>query len=131
MTPDTLGLIPEQEVRRLAGFGKAIGKYFSNPIGSATVSDGSSGIYKIKLDQKDQVNLIVLEENIASGQRIKSYHVEAKIDDRWIRIAAGESIGRKRIQQIELVEAAEYRVALFGDAYNNPLRSFTLYLSDL
>lgn len=131
MTPDTLGLIPDQEVRRLAAFGKTIEKYFSNPIGSATVSDGSSEIYTIKLDQMEQVNLIVLEENIASGQRIKSYHVEAKIDDRWIRIAAGESIGRKRIQQIEQVEAAEYRVALLGDVKNHPLKSFTLYLSDL
>lgn len=132
MTPDTSGLIPSAEVHRLAQLGNSIERLFSNPVGGAKISTGEkASSYAIQLNEKKEVNLIVLEEDISLGQTIESYQLEAYMEGSWTKIGQGETIGRKRIQVIDPITSDQFRVKLGGDDSMHFLKSFSLYHSDL
>jgi alpha-L-fucosidase len=132
MTPDTTGLIPPKEVERLDKLGSAIDKLFSAPIGTAEVADKQpvDGIY-IDLPKKKSMNLLVIEEDLKSGQYIKEYKVEAFIKGKWVSIAKGTSIGRKRIQTFERIKTTKLRLSYTSVAHDEgSIRSFTVYDAD-
>ena len=129
MTPDTTGLIPEAEVKRLAEFGKTLEHTFATPAGSADVSlNKSSKELFINLHQNQHVNLLVLEEDIQKGQYIAQYKVDAYIGGQWETIAEGQSIGRKRVQTFDPVETDKIRLSFLGDEGKMSMKSFTVYL---
>ncbi|MEX2564591.1 MAG: alpha-L-fucosidase, partial [Cyclobacteriaceae bacterium] len=131
MTPDTSGVIPEAEVKRLSEFGKTLEHTFATPVGSVNLSENkSANELFINLPQKQRVNLLVLEEDIQKGQYIKQYKVEANIGGQWETIANGESIGRKRIQTFDPVETNRLRLSLAGDENRISMKNFTVYLTD-
>lgn len=116
MTPDTRGLIPKKEVNRLSAFGRELDKTFSSPIDNANMTRSeSSDEYSLNLDQKQAINLLMMEEDIQYGQYIKKYKVEAYSAGKWQIIAEGQSIGRKRIQKIKTIETDKIRLSLIGD----------------
>ena len=50
-------------------------------------------------------------EDIAHGERVREYVVEGLVPgNRWEKICDGISIGHKRIQQFEPIEAAKIRL---------------------
>ena len=131
MTPDTGGVIPEAEVKRLAEFGKTLDHTFANPVGSANPSGSeSANEFFINLPQKQRVNLLVIEEDIQQGQYIEQYKVDAYISGQWETIAEGQSIGRKRIQTFAPVETTRLRLYLAGDEDKISMKNFTVYLTD-
>ena len=52
-----------------------------------------------------EIHYFVAQEYIRLGQRVQAFSVEALVDDRWIEIASGKTIGYKRILKIEPVKA--------------------------
>jgi alpha-L-fucosidase len=44
---------------------------------------------------------VVLEEEIAKGQHVLKYAVDAAAGRKWKTVAEGQSIGRKRIERFE------------------------------
>lgn len=128
MTPDTLGLIPEAEVMRLSNFGKEINRLFENQLVSVSGATGQSkDEYIINLADKQKMNLLVLEEDIRNGQHIIQYTVEAYLEGHWKKIADGQSIGRKRIQSFDTVEASKVRVSLIGKNGVTYLKKLAIY----
>lgn len=131
MTPDTSGLIPEAEVNRLSEFGKKLEHTFSNPIGSANASENNSANELfINFPQKQQINLLVIEEDIQHGQNIKQYTVDAFADGQWKNIASGQSIGRKRIQIIDPIETTKLRLSLVGEEGKAFMKEFSVYSTE-
>lgn len=102
-TPDTRGLIPEAEVQRLAEFGAALQRRFGTPIARTDSNKGwtAPGVLELDLGRKANVAHIVLEEDIAKGQHVLQYAIDAKVGDGWKQVAQGESISRKRIERLE------------------------------
>lgn len=131
MTPDTNGLIPEPEVQRLKELGVAIDKVYSNPMGRAEATDLSqeSEIF-INLPKKKTMNLLVIEEQLRLGQFIKEYNVEAYIKGKWVSIAKGQSVGRKRIQTFEKIRTNKLRLSYKSVEDKGAIRSFTVYDAD-
>ncbi len=128
MTPDTSGLIPETEVKRLYELGKTLTQTFANPVGRAYCSKNEPvDELFINLPQKHRVNLLVLEENIQLGQFIRHYKVDAYIEDHWKTVAEGESIGRKRIQTFDPVRTDKLRLSLAGEEGKSFIKSFIIY----
>ena len=103
MTPDTTGRIPEAEVQRLANFGKAWQQRFENPIATTDSRSGgtSPSLLELDLGGEATVQWLVMEENLADGQRVLAYEIEAFVDGGWQKVAAGQSIGRKRIEKLD------------------------------
>jgi alpha-L-fucosidase len=61
-----------------------------------------------------------LQEYIELGQRIKAFSIEALVDDRWISIARGTTVGYKRILKLDPIVTNKIRVVI-ADAKACPL----------
>ncbi len=96
-TPDPRGLLPEPDVKRMFEFGREIKRRFDKPLYSTC---GQGNIVKITLKKPAIINHIVIQEDIAFGERVRQYKVEGFLDGgNWQLLCAGQSIGHKRIQQ--------------------------------
>jgi alpha-L-fucosidase len=96
-TPD--GLVPEADFERYAQFGAEIRRRFSRPLAETT---GEGYAVELPLGDVTIVDHVVIMEDIAHGERVRRYTVEAQAaDGEWRQVCDGTSIGHKRIQEFE------------------------------
>jgi len=69
----------------------------------------------------------VIREDISKGQRVREYSVEAKLNGKWELIASGISIGNKRIQEIDAVNAKVFRLKITRSIKEALVKEFSLY----
>lgn len=72
------------------------------------------GDYKeVELNDDQMVSAILLQEEIAKGQRVESFELEALVGNEWRKIGKGTTIGYKRIILLEQpVRATKLRLKL-------------------
>ncbi|MFT7160551.1 MAG: alpha-L-fucosidase [Bacteroidia bacterium] len=109
LTPDPSGLMPDADVKRLKEMGDEIKRRFSNPI---STTSGQGNNLNLKLPSNQKVNQVVIKEDIANGERIRNYSIEALVSKKWVKIASGQSIGHKRIHLIDEVETDRLRLEI-------------------
>jgi len=127
LPPDRRGLIHENDVDSLLAWKKLLDKTFAVNIAKKatakadsyrgnskkysaeyaidgnkntywTTYDGiTTGFVEIELDKPQIINYISLAEYIPLGQRVKSFEVEVKQDDKWSKTVDGTTIGHRRI----------------------------------
>lgn len=125
MTPDTAGLIVPAEQQRLAEFGKKIQTMFANPLVELkNLHPGEEQMIHWK--GKKKAAWLELEEDIAKGQHIVNYTLEARTKGKWKTVASGSTVGRKRIQEIEAVEADQFRLTIASN-HSIPLLRAAIY----
>ncbi len=124
LTPNPEGLMPEPDVRRLKEFGDEIKRRFSDPVASTS---GHGDEINIRLNRKNTVNTLVIQEDISQGQRVREYSVEARSNGRWKIIASGTSIGNKRIQTFDPVTANEFRLIITSSIKEPLIKKFSLF----
>lgn len=122
---DTSGLVPAEDVERLTEFGNAVKERFSRPV----FAGGANGAaVQLTIAPKPvTVNCIVLQEDIAKGERIRSYAVDAWVNNSWKLIAEGSSIGHKRIQEFEPVCTTKIRWRATESVAWPALKNIALY----
>lgn len=99
VTPDARGLVPDADHRRLAEFGHEIRHRFEHPI---AMRSGRGSTTEVRFPKPARVDHVVLMEDIAHGERIRSFEIVGYPSKRGqVLIARGESIGQKRILRIE------------------------------
>jgi alpha-L-fucosidase len=148
--PDQRGLIHENDLRSLQGFREILEKELGNNLAENakatsetyrgnndaygpskttdedastywTTDDGiTTGSLEIDLGQTGSLKYVQLQEYIELGQRIKAFSVEALVNDRWVSIAEGTTIGYKRILKLDPVVTNKIRVSI-TDAKACPL----------
>lgn len=148
--PDRRGQFHENDVASLLGMRKIIDSVFaenltenaqisasnfrgeSEDYAAANLIDGNADSYwvtdegiiessiEIKFDAAKTVNFVLLQENIALGQRVEKFHIAAMIDGKWEQIAEGTTIGYKRILQIPPVETTALKIE-FEEAKASPV----------
>jgi alpha-L-fucosidase len=94
--PDREGLINTHDSAALMGFKKLRDESFDKPITDKRFTAASS-TYKIDLHPSQKINCIVLNEDIATGQKIKSFTVQFKLNNNVVKELNGNTIGKKRI----------------------------------
>nr|WP_303874783.1 alpha-L-fucosidase [Bacteroides acidifaciens] len=113
--PDKRGLISEADVARL----KEFADYRKQVFASDKIKDGmnlwcaaphDSRIYQ--LEQETSVNIIMLQEDIAKGQRVEKFTVEVLTSEGWRIVGQGTTIGYKRLLRIPTVKANKIRVTI-------------------
>jgi alpha-L-fucosidase len=124
MVVDTSGLIPRQDSLVFDSLGKDIKNWFTKPVIEAKEKHGYT---IVMLPSHKKVHMVVLRENIAEGEHIRKYVVEAKIRNKWSRIAGGESIGHKRIQIFDTVFTNQLRFRTLKSAGNVKIKSISFY----
>ena len=141
IAPNTKGLLAEEDVASLKGFGSIVKKTFENNIartakinasnirgeayGLKNLLDGDRYSYwassdavttpELILEWKNEIefDLIRLRENIKLGQRIEALEVDAMIDGAWKKVGEATSIGACRIIPFpEVIKTTKLRVRI-------------------
>lgn len=108
LTPDPTGLIPIGDTQRLKEMGDEINRRFSSPIAKTL---GKKSL-TLNLGKKQTVNYCIIQENIKNGERIRQYKIEAKVNGKWQSVCSGESVGHKRIEKFDPIEATALRLTI-------------------
>lgn len=123
LPPDTRGLVPDDLVAAAEALGDEIRQRFDRPI--AQLDSAQTGdVVELAWDEPTEINTIVTMENIANGQKIAKYNLEAMVDGEWRsleprnKITAWhpcnpspgfETIGHKKIDRVAAVTTDRIR----------------------
>ena len=124
LPPDQRGLIPDDLVAAAKNLGDEIQRRFAHPVTELkTIPAGDT--VELKWEKPSRIDTVVLMENIAHGQKIASYTLEAQVDGQWTELKPAnkfipykgpynvepgfETIGRKKIDRIEPVMTSHIR----------------------
>jgi len=124
-TPDTSGLIPQQDVEHYKTFGAEIERRFGTPLAEVVNIKGKELL--LSLPEKQKINHVVIMEDYRKGHRIRSYLVEGLSDGEWVELCAGQSIGRKKIDYFPDVEVSKVRIRTQKSVGEPLIRSLSAY----
>ena len=125
LTPDDHGLLPEPDVQRLKEWGEEVQRRYGDPI-ATTFGIGKELI--LKLDRKQKVNHLILQEDISRGERIRKYQVDARVNGRWVPVCSGESVGHKRIEQFDDINTQQLRLTVQVATAEPIIGNFSVFL---
>lgn len=144
LPPDTRGLIHENDIQRLMELKTYLDEAFSlNLLMGASARatqtrgklfsanktiDGNPETYwatddhvlnaSIELDfgQPKKINTLLIQEYITLGQRVKSFSIEAQIDDKFEQIATGVTIGNRRLVKFNTITTQKLKINISAKA---------------
>lgn len=113
--PDRRGLIHEADVARLREFAAYRRQTFANNAvqnGQTlwTAHAGEQREYALK--PGSTINVVLLQEDIACGQRVEDFMVEARVGGTWQQLGKGTTVGYKRMLRFPAVEADAIRLTI-------------------
>jgi alpha-L-fucosidase len=124
-TPNTNGLIPEDDLKLYTAFGKEIERRFSQPIAEVTNRTGTN--VEITLSPPRILNHAVLMEDYREGERIRAYVLEGLIDGQWKELSRGISVGRKKIDSFRSVLVSRVRLRVTESVGESIIRRFSVF----
>ncbi|MFD3257107.1 alpha-L-fucosidase [Paenibacillus lentus] len=124
VSPDNRGLLPEADVKRLLEFGEGIRRRFDHPL---TEASGSGHRIELELPVPALIDHVVLMEDIAYGERVRQYVLEAYADGEWKEIVHGIAIGHKKIDVVTPMFAEKIRLQITEAVANPIIRKFAIY----
>ncbi|MEG1580656.1 MAG: alpha-L-fucosidase [Bacteroidaceae bacterium] len=113
--PDCTGQINAADSTRLIEFANYRNSVFSkNNIQKGTKAwtarIGDTKEYKLR--KNAIINTLMLCEDIARGQRIEAFTVEALVKGQWIALSKGTTVGYKRLLRITAIQAEAIRIKI-------------------
>ena len=143
---DTRGLIHENDTKRLYELNNYIRNTFSNnflmeskmyfndtshPINKLIDNKISTmcpfktklnNVIEISLNENKIVDIFKISENINLGQRVKKFRLQALVDDIWVTIEEGTTIGSKRLIKFDPIELKKIKFTII-DSKDIPMIS--------
>ena len=113
--PDRRGHIHEADVARLKEFAAYRQQVFAdNRVQKGQkMWDAASGDQReYELKSASKINVVLLQEDIARGQRVESFRVEARVGGQWQLLGEGTTVGYKRMLRFPAVEAEALRITI-------------------
>ena len=117
---DTSGMVPAEDVKRLTEFGELIKREFK-PVAS-TKGNGRELI--LNLGKASRVDGYLIREDIAKGERIRKYIVEAMVNGRWKKVTEGISVGNKRIELLKPIVTSKLRLMVTSSVAGPIVKQF-------
>lgn len=120
IAPDSRGLLPEADVRRLEEFGAEIQRIYGRP-----VAEGDPSF--LPIPEGRRIDRVVLAEDLAHGQMVRRFRVEARVGNQWKEVARGTTIGHKRILIFDPIETPALQLvveASLGPMHLKPMAAF-------
>ena len=143
---DTRGLIHENDTKRLYELNNYIRNTFSNnffmeskmffngmshPIDKLIDNKISTmcpfktklnNVIEISLNENKIVDIFKISENINLGQRVKKFRLQALVDDIWVTIKEGTTIGSKRLIKFDPIDIKKLKFTII-DSKDIPMIS--------
>lgn len=128
VSPNAQGLLHENDVKTLDGFGKMLTATFKTDIAKRSslknkellddnrYSYARGNEFILEWKELQHFDLIRIRENIKMGQRIDSLMAEAWVDGEWKQLTSVTSIGSCRIMNFNEVAARKLRIRVRGAA---------------
>ncbi|MCB0753771.1 MAG: alpha-L-fucosidase, partial [Ignavibacteriae bacterium] len=158
--PNNKGLLAKRDVQVLQDIGNILNKTFSKNLAIGAQVKASSfkdEIHKpeniidgnlntcwmtkdwennaelfISLPEKQKFNRIVLQEQIQDySQRISEFEIEAMIDNEWVKIANGTTIGYKKICRTSTITADKIKIKILDSRVSPTINNFGLYFEEI
>jgi alpha-L-fucosidase len=95
--PDRTGHIPAADAARAKAFGDEVRRRFATPLAETR---GSGDRVELRLPTPAVVDHVILEEDLAAGERVRAYRLAGRSGADWVPLGEGLSIGHKRIQPV-------------------------------
>jgi alpha-L-fucosidase len=146
--PDKRGLITDNDIRSLMGFKARLDDLYDTDLlngarpyghgalwaidGDSTTSwnPGRQGVASFVPAIAATFNVAMLQEDISKGQRVERYLIEARTDQQWFTVAAGTTIGYKRLLTFPEVKADEIRLTITSSRARPYISTFALYYTE-
>ncbi len=124
-TPDTTGSIPESHVKAYREFGKEIRRRFDHPVNR---TKGEGNRLQITFPNPTEINHVVLQEDLAKGQRVLAFVIEGLNDKGlWIKVYDGTSVGHQRICHFDPITLKKIRVSFTNVKAKPQISEFAVY----
>ncbi|HBE43142.1 MAG TPA: hypothetical protein DDW27_18450 [Bacteroidales bacterium] len=124
-TPDTTGLIPQSHILAYKAFGEEIKRRFDNPLKKTS---GKGRSLDMKFSQPVKINHVILQEELAKGQRILAFIIEGlDSNDNWILLYEGTSVGSMKICYFDQVPLRRIRVQFTNVKAEPQITNFAVY----
>ena len=129
MTPDTTGIIPEIETDILKSLGDSLQNIFSKPKAEIIFPEyiKETGYFELELSRSSDIRMIEIEEDIERGQRVAQYVIEYLSAGDWLTLTEGQSIGRKRLHNINYLRADKLRLVITKSDGDAVIKKFAAY----
>ncbi|MBV9988438.1 MAG: alpha-L-fucosidase [Chitinophagaceae bacterium] len=111
-----------------AGKANNISNLRDNDAAAYWYADETNPRLEFQLPSKQKINTVVLEEMIASGQRVKSFIIELEGPRGYQTVYRGTTIGRKKIAVFNALETASIRITIVEVKAPPVLRKISAYL---
>jgi alpha-L-fucosidase len=123
LSPDKRGLLHENDVKALAGFGEILTNTFGNDLAktsktSKALTDGDKYSYVagnqflLEWAEPQTFDVLRIRENIKLGQRVQEFVAEAWINGQWQEFTKATSVGNARILTFPAVTTQKVRVRI-------------------
>jgi alpha-L-fucosidase len=103
------GLLDAPDVASAKAFGDEVKRRFTSPVAE------TKGL-TLMLAKPTRVDTVVIEEEIALGERIRGYRLEGFAEGEWRPLGEGISVGHKRIQPIVPLTVSGVRLVVTSSA---------------
>jgi alpha-L-fucosidase len=123
-TPDTRGLIPEDDVTLYKALGAEIKRRFDTPIAQTS---GCGNQHIIDFKQPTPINHVMVMEDYTQGERIRQYKVEGWDGTAWTVITGGSHVGRKHINFFDDTVASKLRLTITESVAEPLIKRFAAY----
>jgi alpha-L-fucosidase len=121
---DDRGLIPDADMKQIELFGEAIRAHYGMPLRQTA---GTGTEYVIRLEQPASIDRIVIQEDIAFGERALEYQVQGKTGGEWINLSAGTNIGHKHIDRFPPRTVSEIKLQIIKSKAEPRIKNFSIY----
>jgi len=107
----------------LNGMSHPIDKLIDNKISTmCPFKTKLNNVIEISLNENKIVDIFKISENINLGQRIKKFRLEALVNDTWVTIEEGTTIGSKRLIKFDPIEIKKLKFTII-DSKDIPIIS--------
>jgi len=148
LAPDRRGLLPENDVARLAEFGRALHARYAHNLAMehtattqevAAALDGNPDTFwsapagshhaalEVNFAKPITFNCALTMEWLNNGQHIQKYSIDVWTGKDWKAVASAEAIGHKKIDTFPTVAASRVRLNILSSTDAATIREFQLY----
>ena len=127
-SPNTAGAIPEGDMKAYREFGAEIKRRFGSPIAK---TQGLGDAVELDLGGVRKINQAWIMEDLRGGHRIRAYVLEARgADGKWNPVAAGSSVGHKRIVVFPEMSADRLRLRVTRNVGMPIVRELAVFFAE-
>lgn len=131
--PDVTGQISQDQVEAFQGFGELVRQRLGVHLGQAT--EMKDNTMTVNLSGIVDASYLEMEEDQTDGQKVLSWVCEVRWPeswckgdvDRWVPIAQGQSIGHKRIVQLDHLLGYAFRLRILDALGPVNMKAFRVY----